>query len=366
MMMPHQQIRELCIRPTDTLRDTMALLDRTGVGIALITDDEQRLLSTVTDGDIRRALLAGHALDDPIVKFDASTSRIAGTGRPVTAPKGTSPDRLLEIMSTASVRHVPIISADGRVVDLHTLSELAGKQCRNIDAVVMAGGFGSRLRPLTERLPKPMLQVGDRPLLQHILERLERSGIRRVHVTTHYQPDAITEYFGDGSRLGLEIEYVQEKEPLGTLGALGLLPDQDTPLLVVNGDVLTEVDFDAMLSYHEDSGVEMTVGVRQFEMAVPYGVVDIVANRVRALEEKPIYHLFVNAGIYLVEPTILNRIEAGRRLDATDLIGQLLTEGRPVASFPIHEYWLDIGQHDDYERANRDWTLRHHEVTSGH
>ncbi|HEY6396044.1 MAG TPA: nucleotidyltransferase family protein [Solirubrobacteraceae bacterium] len=366
MITPHKQIRELCIRPTNTLRHTMALLDRTGVGIALITDDDQRLLSTVTDGDIRRALLAGRGLDDPMVKFDLSTSLIAGPDQPVTAPEGTPPDRLLEMMYSASVRHIPVVTSDGRVVDLYTLSELAGTQCRHVDAVVMAGGFGSRLRPLTERLPKPMLQVGDRPLLQHILERLERSGIRRVHVTTHYQADAITEYFGDGSRLGLQIEYVQEKEPLGTLGALGLLPEQDTPLLVVNGDVLTDVDFDAMLSYHEDSGVEMTVGVRQFEMAVPYGVVDIVANRVRALEEKPIYHLFVNAGIYLVEPAILRRIEPGRRLDATELIGQLLTEGRPVASFPIHEYWLDVGRHDDYERANRDWTRRQCEATSGH
>ena len=218
----------------------------------------------------------------------------------------------------------------------------------------MAGGLGTRLRPLTEKLPKPMLKVGDRPVMEHVLEQLQKVGISRVSITTHYKPEAIVDHFGDGRRFGVEIDYVNEEEPLGTAGALGLLKPPKGPVLVINGDVMTQVNFRSMLSYHSDNHADMTVGVRRFELQVPYGVIDMVGPDVSGLDEKPTYRFFINAGVYLIEPTVFSLIKSGERLDATELIEKLLSAGKKVVGFPIHEYWLDIGRPDDYARANED------------
>jgi len=222
--------------------------------------------------------------------------------------------------------------------------------------MVMAGGLGRRLTPLTDEVPKPMLPVGDRPVLEHIISQLKESGIQRINITTHYKSEQIREYFGDGREFGVQIQYVSEDRPLGTAGAVGLIETLEEPLLVINGDILTSVDYRAMLAYHQEHKADMTVAVRKYDFQVPYGILECEGSRVLSVEEKPTYEFFVNAGMYLLQPEIHSFIPNGQPLDMTDLIAKLIAEGRHVVSFPILEYWVDIGEHTDYERAKRDFT----------
>jgi NDP-sugar pyrophosphorylase family protein len=218
----------------------------------------------------------------------------------------------------------------------------------------MAGGYGSRLLPLTEQRPKPMLPVGDRPLLERTIEQMQRAGISQVAISTLYLADQIASHFGDGRDHGVELRYLIESQPLGTAGALRLLEDTGRPLLVVNGDVLTSVAFDDLLAFHRREGADITVGMRRCELQLPYGVLECEGPRLRGVSEKPVQAFWVNAGIYLVEPRARDRIPEGVRFDMTDLIQALLDDGRPVAGFPIVEYWLDVGQPADYVRAHAD------------
>ncbi len=343
---------DFCLTPDRTIRDAIATINRNRKGIALLTDAGHHLLGTVTDGDIRRAMLASISLDAPVGELLAR--KVERYVHPVTAPADASDATLLHLMHEHVVLQIPLLDPEGRIVDLATMEDLLGEEPLPMQAVIMAGGFGKRLRPLTEDLPKPMLPVGDRPLMERTIEQLRSAGIRRVNVTTHYLSEKISDHFGDGAAFGVELNYVSEETPLGTAGALGLLAAPNEPLLVINGDVLTRVNFRAMLAYHREHRAELTVGVREFIMQVPYGVVDAEGGNVTAVREKPDVHFLVNAGIYLLEPSVYQFIEPGARADMPDLIHRLLDAKRVVSSFPIHEYWLDIGKHDDYLRAQAD------------
>lgn len=345
-------LSRILIEESGTLRDAMAAIDRSGKGIALLVDGERRLVATVTDGDVRRAILAGITLDSPVDYLIAR--KPPKVREPVTASVDQDELELKEIMDARGVRHVPVLDGEGRVVRLAIREELEEGPELPISAVIMAGGFGTRLRPLTDDTPKPMLHIGGTPLLQRTVERLRRSGIRNVNLTTHYLPEKIHNHFGDGTDFGVRINYVEEEVPLGTAGALGLLPASDEPLLVMNGDILTGVDFQQLVKFHREHDAALTVGVRQYEFKVPYGVVQAEQGVVRALREKPKYEFLVNAGIYLLEPDVRGYIPADRRFDMTDLISALLKDGRKVVTFPIVEYWLDIGQIEDFQRAQQD------------
>ena len=346
-------LSDLCIAPNSTIRQAIACIDRNETGIVLITDEERRLLGTISDGDVRRAVLADDSLDTPVSELLARKVS-SPYPEPVTAPVGTERAALLQLMQERVVRQVPLLDEDGHVVGLVTWDELLPDQVLPLQAVIMAGGFGTRLRPLTEDLPKPMLPVGDRPLMELIVEQLRQAGIRRVNIATHYMADSIIEHFGDGRDFGVELNYVTEDRPLGTAGALGLMEVPNEPLLVINGDILTRVDFRAMLDYHREHGADLTVGVRQYGLRIPYGVMECDGPRVRRVREKPLLNFLANAGIYLLEPSVHRYIPHGQRFDMTDLIQRLIEERRPVVSFPIVEYWLDIGQPVDYEKAQED------------
>jgi len=220
--------------------------------------------------------------------------------------------------------------------------------------LVMAGGQGSRLRPLTEELPKPMLPVGNKPLLQLIVEQLKLAGIRQVNLATHYKGEVIAEHFKNGEAFGVDIRYVKEDQPLGTAGALSLLDEVDEPLLVMNGDILTRVDFRALLHFHREHKADLTVCVRQYEFNVPYGVIDTDGVNVKGISEKPVVRQFINAGIYLLNPQVRKLIPNGQPYDIPDLIDRLIHEQRTVVCFPIREYWLDIGKVDQYDQAKAD------------
>lgn len=341
------------VDPDDAIRQVISSIDRNAKGIALVVDAERRLLGTITDGDIRRAILAGLNLDGPVNTLLARKAH-SPYPKPVSAHIATDPDALLGLMQTRSVRQLPLLDDAGRVMKLVTLDDLVPPPTPKVRALIMAGGAGTRLRPLTQDMPKPMLPVGDRPLMELTIERLRQAGIQRVNVATHYQPEKIVEHFGDGTAFGVEINYLAEDQPLGTAGALSLLGKSDEPLLVINGDILTRVDFRAMLAYHRKHDAELTIAVRQYSLEVPYGTIECTGVAVRDITEKPVIQFLVNAGIYLLEPSTLAYVPTGQRTDMTDLIQRLLGDSRRVVSFPIMEYWLDIGQHADYLQAQED------------
>lgn len=348
-------ITKFCVSVDGVIHQAISCIDRNQYEIALIVDDEQKLMGTVTDGDVRRLMLAGTDLNAPIHDFlvQKETS-FYPYAKPVTALAGTPNEEVLALMHDRRIRQIPLLDSQGKVVDLVTFDELMPQTDLKLNAVVMAGGQGTRLRPLTEDLPKPMLPVGGRPLMERIVGQLQQAGIRKVNVTTHYKPEKIIEYFGNGQSFGVELNYVNEDQPLGTGGALSLLPEPEDPLLVINGDILTQVDFRLMLSYHHEHQADMTVAVGRHDLSVPYGVVECEGARIRSLREKPQLTYFVNAGIYLLEPSVYQFIPNGKHFNMTDLIQWLIDADRMVVSFPIREYWLDIGQHTDYEQAQLD------------
>ena len=339
------------VGPDSSLREVIACIDRNGKGIALVVDADQRLIGTITDGDVRRALLAGRDLDWRAAALLAEKPPQAL--KPLTAPDDTAAAELLELMQRHDVRHIPLVQSENRVVGVALLSDLIEEYRLPIRAVIMAGGFGTRLRPLTDETPKAMLPIGDRPLLEHIVRQLKDVGIRRLSLATHYRGDTIRSHFGDGREFDVEIQYVDEGEPLGTAGALSLLEGSDEPLLVMNGDILTRVDFRAMLEFHTSSRAELTMAVRPFELQVPYGVVETNGIEVVRLAEKPVARYLINAGIYLLSPDIQRRVPSGQRYDMTDLVSRLIADGRRVISFPVRESWIDIGHHEDYLRARQ-------------
>ena len=350
--MTSPSLEDVLVTAETSIREVMERVSANARGIVLLVDADGRLAATVTDGDIRRAILRGADLSMPVADLVAHEEP-GPAGGPVVASSQASPEALLELMRRYHVRHVPLLDAERRVVGLVRLEDLI-EEPGTFRAVVMAGGFGTRLRPLTEDVPKPLLQVGDRPLIEHILGQLHAGGVRQVSVTTHYKPEAFKAHLGNGDRFGVDIDYVTEDAPLGTAGALGLMEPWDSTLLVVNGDVLSRVNYRAMLDFHREHRALLTVGVRQYEVQVPYGVVEADGVHVRAINEKPVLRLFVNAGVYLLEPALHPRVATGHRIDMTELIDGLVRAGERVVNFPISEYWLDIGQLQDYQQANAD------------
>lgn len=348
-----ESISRFLINPSASVREAISCIDKNARGIALVVDDKRKLIGTITDGDIRRAILEKGDVESSVMDL-IEQKKSSLYKKPITAPVGIAEADLLKLMDEFVIRQVPLLNEEGQVVDIALLSELIQKENLPINAVVMAGGYGSRLGSLTDQIPKPMLPVGDRPLMERIIEQLRESGIKQVNITTHYLAGKIKEHFEDGRDFGVEIKYVDEDRPLGTAGALSLMDAPDKPLLVVNGDIVSRIDFQSMFKFHQKHKADLTVGVRQYDMKVPYGVVECDGPQVKHLREKPKLAFLVNAGIYIIEPSMHSYIPPNQRFDMTDLINRLIDEGRKVVSFPVVEYWLDIGEPVDYEKAQTD------------
>ena len=348
------ELSELCVSADSTIRQVIACIEKNTAKIALVVNEDTQLLNTVTDGDVRRAMLAGTDLDEPVKLLQERKLASSQYKQAVTAPLGTDTDELLQLMRERDVRQVPLVDEKQSVVGLVTLRELIADDTLPIQAVVMAGGSGTRLRPLTENLPKPMVPVGGRPMLERIIEQLRDAGVSRVMVTTHYKSELISNHFGDGHGFGVNISYVEEDKPMGTAGGLSQLEPSDDPILVINGDILTRIDFRAMLDFHVEHKAEMSVAVRRHETQIPYGVIETEDEKITQVLEKPIVNHFINAGIYLLNPAVFKLIPENDSYDMPELINRLINDGRTVISFPVREYWLDIGQHKDYMRAEED------------
>lgn len=348
--MNNADLKMLFVSPDHSMLEVMRRINEAAQGIGLVVDAEGRLLDTVTDGDLRRAVLAGTDLQRPISELRAEPHL------PFTMPVGTPLAEQTRTLRESKLRHIPLVDESQRVVDMVQLSDLINDSSTSlgVSAVVMAGGYGARLRPLTNEVPKPMLPLGDKPLVEHTIENLRRYGVQQVYLATHYKAEAFSNHFGDGKGFGVQIDYIHEDKPLGTAGVLASLPKGNDPLLVVNGDIVTDVSYGAMLRFHEESGAEMTVGVRQYEFSVPYGVMEMEGMSIVGVKEKPTHKFFVNAGIYLLERSAAEHVPQGCSFDMPQLIESLVALDKKVIGFPISEYWLDIGRMSDYEKARSD------------
>jgi dTDP-glucose pyrophosphorylase/CBS domain-containing protein len=334
------------IAPGASISEAMTQLDKAATGALLICDEDRHLLGLLTDGDFRRAILQRKPFSEPCATIASS--------HPITAPVSVSSSEALRLMNEHDIGQLPVVDSEGRVQKLILTEDIVPNRELALSAVVMAGGFGKRLMPLTEMVPKPMLPVAGRPLLELMIAQLRRAGIKNVNVTTHYLPETISRYFGTGEMFGVRLNYVQEEHPLGTAGGIKLLKEFDATMLVINGDILTGVPFGAMLDYHRAYHADLTIGVKKYDVQVPFGVVECDDVYVKGLEEKPSLSFFINAGTYLIEPAVCDFIPAGQRFDMTELISKLIEAGRIVVSFPIMEYWLDMGRHEDYAKAQQD------------
>lgn len=331
------------------LIEAMRQLNDVRYKILFVTDERKHLQGTLTDGDIRRALLRSPPLTLPV--------REAMNTAPIVARVAEDRERLAPVLREKLIRYLPRVDADGILMGLYDILDEHDDEVivRPNMVLLMAGGLGTRLAPLTATCPKPMLSVGGQPILETIIRNCAAQGLRRFCVSLNYMADVITDYFGTGERWGVEIEYLRETERSGTAGALSLLRERPShPFVVMNGDVLTQIDFRSLLSFHTEHGASATMCVREYDMQVPYGTVEVEGVDTVSLQEKPVFRFFVNAGIYCLDPVVLDYVHPGW-LDMPDLLNRLMAEKRRVTSFPIHEYWLDIGRLDDYERAQTDY-----------
>jgi dTDP-glucose pyrophosphorylase len=340
------RLESVLVSLDDSMQTAIARIDNSGLKIAIVLDAERHLLGIVTDGDIRRALLAGQDLGAPVEKF----MNVA----PKTALEGTDWSNLLERMRHEQILHLPIVNANGKFRDLAYLPFLEAPHHQDNEVVIMAGGLGSRLRPLTEKIPKPLIPVGGRPLIDTIVARLVSQGLTRITLCVNYLGEMLEDHLGDGSKYGARVTFVHENKRLGTAGALSLLPKRPAkPFFVINGDILTTVDFDAMRDFHSQVGANATMGVNTFHYEVPYGVVEIEDWKITGLLEKPRYSHRVNAGVYLLDPQILDLVPSEEFFDMTSLFDRIIDDGLASAAFPIREQWLDVGRPEDLHRANR-------------
>lgn len=336
------------VRLGTTLEKAIKVLDRAALRIVLVVDDQRKLLGTMTDGDLRRALIKHQPLDTAVENVM--------NPQPKVATLDWSRERLLQVMEQQQVLQLPIVDEQHRIIGLESLHELLNQQAHDNPIFLMAGGFGTRLRPLTNDCPKPMLKVGDKPILQVILESFVKAGFHRFYISTHYMPEMIRDHFGDGSQWGVSIQYIHEDEPLGTGGALGLLPKDeiDQPLFLMNGDLLTTLNFQSLLQFHQEHPASATMCVREYEHQVPYGVIESQGHHITSMVEKPTQRFFVNAGIYLLDPGLVKRVSHNHRIDMPTVLENEIAANQKINMFPIHEYWLDIGRMEEFARAQTD------------
>ena len=310
-------------------------------------------MGTVTDGDIRRGILKGVNLEDPVKNIYYVS--------PLTASVDDDPKTMHKIMKDQSINHLPVVDHDGKVAHLHTLKDILEEEKLKNPVILMAGGLGTRLRPLTENCPKPLLKVGGSPVLETILEGFISHGFDQFYISVNYRAEMVEEYFGDGSKWGVSIDYLREKKRLGTAGSIKLLPIiPKDPFIVMNGDLLTKVNFKHLLEFHKNNyklnEAWATMCVREYNIQIPYGVVKQKGNKLVGLDEKPVQRFFVNGGIYVFQPDVLSLIPSDTYYDMTELFDSMMEKEHRSNIFQIREYWMDIGHKQDFEVADGEYS----------
>ena len=331
-----------------TLRQTIEAITNSALQIALVVDDNKKLIGTVTDGDIRKAILAGKDLN--------ITAAEAMRKSPITSSASTPRTVIIKLMREKRIHQMPIVNESGQVVDVLTVDDMLGAQEKTNAVVIMAGGLGTRLHPLTQDTPKPMLNVGGKPILETIIQSFIDQGYVNFFVSLNFKAEIISDYFGDGSKLGASITYLHETTRLGTAGGLSLLPSEvKYPIIVMNGDLLTRISVDALVDFHQRENAVATMVVREDHYQVPYGVVEVDGTQIVDVKEKPMQRHLVNAGIYVLSEQSLANIPKGTYYDMPTHFTKLAADGHRTTAFPLHEYWVDIGRLDELERAQREW-----------
>lgn len=339
----YSDLKECCISIDATLMAAIRTIDQAGVGIALVIDPAERLCGTLTDGDIRRALINGASLDmglQPYIKADyLHVSESDGRAE------------VLDLMQSHRIGQIPVVDSQQHLMGLHLIHGALGVEKRTNCAVIMAGGKGTRLYPLTEHIPKPMVKVAGRTILERLVLHLVSHGIQKIFLSVNYLSHVIEDFFGCGDRFGCEIQYLHENEPLGTAGSLSLLPELPSePILVMNGDLVMNADLGAMLDFHQHNTFHATVGVKAYSHQIPFGCVDIVNGCVKSIEEKPDVVRQVNAGVYVLSPSIVADVPS-QFCPITDLLSTALSQGREVGAFDLDCDWIDVGQHEQLRQA---------------
>lgn len=338
--------RQCLVQADTSIHEALSAIDASALQIALVVDEKRRLEGVVTDGDVRRGILQGLDLGEPVVNVMNPS--------PTTVSPGCSREDVLSLMKEKRLHQIPVVDEDGCVVGLEAVDELLEPEKRDNPVVLMAGGLGTRLRPLTEDRPKPLVEVGDRPILETILSRFVDQGFHRFYFSVNYKAEMIEEHFGDGAEWGVDIRYLREDRRLGTAGPLHLLPETpELPFIVMNGDLLTKLNFVQLLDFHREHEARATMCVRDYDVQVPYGVIETEEHRIMDIEEKPTRRFFVNGGVYALDPGVLELLPEGEAFDMPELFRRLDDEGHETAVFPIREYWLDVGRLEDLERASQ-------------
>jgi dTDP-glucose pyrophosphorylase len=325
-------LTSICLDLDSNLSDAIRNLEDSGIQLVIVLDDKKKLAGLITDGDIRRGLLKGF-------NIDSSVKEIMKTN-PIIVDESVSREKAIQLMQEHKIKHLPVVDKNNSLLNLYLFDEELVSSKRENTFVIMAGGFGKRLMPHTENCPKPMLQIEGKPILEHILDSAISQGFMNFVISVYYLPDVIKNYFKDGSSWGVNIEYIQEDSPLGTAGALSLLSSK------------TNLRYKEMLEFHEKNNSTATMAVRNHTIQNPYGVVKTEDIDIIGFEEKPILYSVVNAGIYVLEPTVLNYLNNGEVCDMPVLFERLNNNNCRTVVFPMHEKWLDIGKPDDLELAN--------------
>lgn len=339
-----KSIEKIKLKPDSSIKEAMIAIDDGAMKIAVVVDEDEKLVGVLTDGDIRRGLIDGMTLSSPIESIIKTN--------PTVCYVNDSKDDILSKSLGKKIYHLPVLDAEMRVVGIEDVDSLLESQNRSNKVVLMVGGLGSRLRPLTENTPKPMLKVGNKPILETIINNFKQYGFKDIILSVNYKADIVKEYFKDGKEFGVNIEYVHETKRMGTAGALSLMRGKfDEPFFVMNGDLLTNVNFEHFLDFHYGSGSVATMAVREYEYQIPFGVVNQNEGEIVSIVEKPKQSYYVNAGIYILNPEVLDMIEDDVFYDMPTLFEDLIKSNKNPVSFPVHEYWLDIGQMNELKQA---------------
>ncbi len=338
---------QIILNKNSTIKEALEIIDAGDMKIALIIE-ESKLIGTVSDGDIRRAFLRGLTIEDNVEEVIHKDF--------IYAKVGDSKEKIIELAKFNQIYQIPIVDDNLILVGIEELNDLIATIEYKNKVVLMVGGLGTRLRPLTNELPKPLLTVGNKPILETIIENFSKYGFKNFILSVNYKSEMIEEYFGNGSKFGVSIEYIHEDKRMGTAGALSLIREQLTDdFFVMNGDLLTNINYEHLLNYHKEDNSSATMCVRKYDYQIPYGVVNIENQHIISVEEKPLYKFFVNAGIYILKPTVLTEVPDNQFFDMPTLFEKLIEKEEKVLSFPIREYWLDIGELKEYRKANAEY-----------
>jgi dTDP-glucose pyrophosphorylase len=341
-------INKIVVSPDASIKEVLKIIDQGALRIALVINDSNKLLGTLTDGDIRRALLKGKTINDAI--------NTLYNRNPVTSNLNEPKDTLIRKACQSRIYQIPVVDDNGILVGIEDINEYLVKKPYDNIVILMVGGLGTRLQPLTEKVPKPLLKIGDKSVLETIIHNFSSSGFSRFIFSVNYKSQMIRDYFQDGKPFGVQISYMQEEKKMGTVGSLSLLKQKPKePFFVMNGDILTNINLEHLLDYHLLNKADATVSVREINFEIPYGVIHHDDKKIIHIKEKPTQKMFINAGIYLLNPVCLDHLPPDKYVDMPDFLNFLIKSGLNVISFPIREYWLDIGQMEDLDRAQSDY-----------